>query len=151
MTVEIPSLALCVTPGYGKALRVQRPIPNGSVVLTFDSDVTERPTPTVSSLQVGVDEHVDGPPVWYLNHSCEPNVFVDTVARTVVAVRDIRSGEDIRYFYPATEWQLAQPFACSCGAETCLGWITGAREMDPAVLGRYRLNEHIELLREPGG
>jgi SET domain-containing protein len=147
MTVEIPSLELCVTPGYGKALRVQRPIPSGSLILTFDSDVTRRPTPTVSSLQVGVDEHVDGPPVWYLNHSCEPNVFVDTGARTVVAIRDIEPGEDIQYFYPATEWRLAESFACHCGAGSCLGWISGACELDPAVLDRYRLNEHIELLR----
>src|SRR6185503_1329436 len=139
---------LYVHPGYGRALRVQRPIPNGSLILAIDSDVSRRSTPTVSSLQVGVDEHVDGPPVWYLNHSCEPNVFVDTGAGTVVAIRDIRAGEDIQYFYPATEWDLAVPFACSCGTPSCLGLISGARDMDETVLSRYRLNVHIERLRE---
>jgi hypothetical protein len=148
MTVELPSLALCVHPGYGKALRVQRPIPNGSVILSFESDTVRSSAPTGSSLQVGIDEHVDGPPTSYLNHSCEPNVFVDTGNRTVVAIRDIQPGEDLQYFYPATEWQLAVPFACNCGTSSCLGQIGGARGMDPAVLGRYRLNEHIELLRE---
>ncbi|MFL6164421.1 MAG: SET domain-containing protein-lysine N-methyltransferase [Jatrophihabitantaceae bacterium] len=148
MTVEIPSLVLSVHPAYGKTLRVQQPIPNGSMVLSFEDDVTRRSTPTVSSLQIGIDEHVDGPPTCYLNHSCEPNIFVDTGTLTVVAIRDIEPGEDLQYFYPATEWDLAMPFACACGARSCLGLISGARELDQAVLNRYRLNEHIERLRE---
>jgi hypothetical protein len=148
MTVELPGLVeLHDHPGYGKALRVQRPVRNGSVVLSLETDV-RRSTPVASSLQVGVDEHIDGPPAAYLNHSCEPNVFVDTGALTVVAIRDIEPGEDIKYFYPSTEWDLAVPFECACGTSSCLGSISGAREMDPAVLNRYRLNEHIHLLRK---
>jgi hypothetical protein len=151
MTVELPSLELYVHPGYGRALRVHRPIPNGSMILSLDSDVPRRSTPIASSLQVGIDEHIDGPPAAYLNHSCEPNVFVDTGALTVVATRDIRPGEDIQYFYPSTEWDLAVPFECACGRRSCLGLIAGAREMDQAVLDRYRLNEHIQLLRGSPG
>ncbi|HEU5270960.1 MAG TPA: SET domain-containing protein-lysine N-methyltransferase [Jatrophihabitans sp.] len=147
MTVESSSLALCVHPGYGKALRAQRAIPNGSLVYSLERAGARLSAPTVSSLQVGVDEHLDDPTGWYLNHSCEPNVFVDTTEFTVVAVRDIQPGEDLQYFYPATEWDLAEPFACACGSRNCLGLIAGARETDPAVLDRYRLNEHIQLLR----
>jgi hypothetical protein len=147
MTVEIASLALCVHPGYGKALRVQQPIPNGSVVLSLESDVIRIPAPTVTSIQVGVDEHIDGPPTLYLNHSCEPNVFVDAGTLTVVAIRDISPGEDIQFFYPANEWHMSVPFECTCGTKSCLGLVSGAREIDHEVLGRYRLNDHIKLLQ----
>jgi hypothetical protein len=147
MLGEVPGLALCVHPGYGKALRVQRLIPNGSVVLSLGSDVTRIVTPTATSIQVGVDEHIDGPPTLYLNHSCEPNVFVDAGTLIVVAIREIHPGEDIQFFYPANEWHMSDPFDCTCGAASCLGLISGAREMDHEVLSRYRLNEHITLLR----
>jgi hypothetical protein len=146
MTVESATLALCVHPGYGKALRAQQPIPSGSLVYSLEVDGNRIPEPTVSSLQIGVGEHLDDRTVWYLNHSCEPNVFVDTTEFTVVAIRDIQPGEDLQYFYPATEWDLAVPFACACGSQNCLGLIAGARDLDPAVLNRYRLNDHIHQL-----
>ncbi len=145
--VAVPSLALCIHPGYGNALRAQHPIPSGSVVLSLANEVTRIPTPTVTSVQVGIDEHIDGPPTLYLNHSCEPNVFVDASTLTVVALRDIRPGEVIQFFYPANEWQMSSPFACTCGTKSCLGVISGAGQLDAEVLRRYRLNEHIQVLR----
>lgn len=147
MAVEIQSLVLCVHPGYGKALRVQQPIPTGSVVLSLEDDVTRMPVPIATSIQVGIDEHIDGPPTLYLNHSCEPNVFVDAGTLTVVAIRDIEPGEDIQFFYPANEWHMSVPFECTCGTESCLGLISGAQEIDHEVLSRYQLNDHIEFLR----
>lgn len=152
MEVETPAFVLCVHPGYGKALRVQRPIPQGAVVLSLGSDVTRMPAPTVTSIQVGIGEHIDGPPTLYLNHSCEPNVFVDAGTLTVLAIRDIQPGEDIQFFYPANEWHMSVPFDCTCGTGSCLGLISGAREIPDEVLGRYRLNDHINLLRRrPAG
>ena len=56
-------------------------------------------------------------------------------------------GEDVQFFYPANEWHMSVPFECTCGTASCLGTISGAKEMDQEVLGRYRLNEHIEQLR----
>ncbi|HST49152.1 SET domain-containing protein-lysine N-methyltransferase [Jatrophihabitans sp.] len=150
MTVETPDFALWVHPEYGRALRVQRPITRGSVVFPFPSDLPSLSTPTIGSLQVGVDRHIDGPPVCYLNHSCEPNVFADATAWEVVAIRDIQPGEDLQMFYPANEWHVAVPFECACGTASCLGLITGAREMDQQVLDRYRVNEHITILRDRG-
>jgi len=139
---------LCVHPGYGKALRAQRPIPNSSVVLSLASEVTRITEPTATSIQVGINEHIDGPPTLYLNHSCEPNVFVDASTLDIIAIRDIELGEDIQFFYPANEWHMSVPFECNCGTKSCLGSISGAREMDGRVLSRYRLNHHIKLLRE---
>lgn len=29
----------------------------------------------------------------------------------------LKKGQDITFFYPSTEWDMAQGFECSCGAE----------------------------------
>jgi hypothetical protein len=118
------------------------------VVLSLASEVTRITEPTATSIQVGINEHIDGPPTLYLNHSCEPNVFVDASTLDIIAIRDIELGEDIQFFYPANEWHMSVPFKCNCGTKSCLGSISGAREMDGRVLSRYRLNHHIKLLRE---
>ncbi|KAE8147128.1 hypothetical protein BDV25DRAFT_132359 [Aspergillus avenaceus] len=74
----------------------------------------------------------------YSNHSCDPI----RVARD----RPLAVGDTLTFFYPSTEWKMAQPFQCECGAGVgrCLGFIAGADSMDPEVLGRYWLNEHVK-------
>lgn len=64
----------------------------------------------------------------------------------------LREGDELTFFYPSTEWHMAQPFECLCKTEECVGWVRGARDMDPQVLGKYWMNGHIEgLLREKDG
>lgn len=54
-----------------------------------------------------------------------------------------------QFFYPSTEWYMAQPFDCLCGTPTCRGRIAGARDMTLAQLDGLWLNGHIrELLEE---
>ena len=66
----------------------------------------------------------------------------------VVQHRPLRKGDELSFFYPSTEWDMAQPFDCGCGAskEVCLKWITGAKTVDEKILRRYWLNQHIEEL-----
>ncbi len=66
--------------------------------------------------------------------------------------RDLKVGDELTFFYPSTEWDMAQPFRCECGAEECKGWIQGAGSMDRGLLEGYWLNEHIVArLREVNG
>ena len=54
-----------------------------------------------------------------------------------------------QFFYPSTEWDMAQPFDCLCGSETCRGRISGAGDMTAKQLSGLFLNKHIhELLEE---
>lgn len=59
--------------------------------------------------------------------------------------RDLKEGEPLTFFYPSTEWDMAQPFRCTCGVGEgkCKGWIRGAGHMDAAALEGYWLNEHV--------
>jgi SET domain len=96
------------------------------------------------SVQVGADTHIDDLGVFtYLNHSCAPNVFLDTKALTLTAIRTIAKGDELSFFYPSTEWEMAEPFECHCGAAACVGVIAGAALLADDVLARYRVNQHI--------
>ena len=66
----------------------------------------------------------------------------------VVQNRPLRKGDELSFFYPSTEWDMAQPFDCGCGASeaVCLKRIEGAKKVDEKILRRYWLNHHIEEL-----
>lgn len=78
-----------------------------------------------------------------VNHSCDPNVSFDMEQLALVALRDLRANEELTYFYPSTEWHMAQPFECGCGASQCLGTIEGASRVPHAILSRYALSPYI--------
>lgn len=104
-----------------------------------------RAQPWRHSIQIGMHEHAEPMPSFlrYLNHSCDPNLFVDVRAKRTVALRVIDAGEELTFFYPSTEWRMQAPFACTCGTAQCCGEIRGAAELPGGVLQRYRLSPVI--------
>lgn len=61
----------------------------------------------------------------------------------------LRAGNELTFFYPSTEWDMAQPFDCLCKHKECRGMISGAKDMPIDILSEYWLNAHIEeLLQE---
>lgn len=95
---------------------------------------TVRPTPSRLSIQIGPDEHLDDMgPIDATNHSCEPSAFIDFAeAPDVVlrALRELAPGDEISIHYGATEYAMASPFPCECGAHTCVGIVRGYRHLD---------------------
>ncbi len=126
------------------ALYAKRAFKKDEVLTPFGS-TTRSSVPNYLTVQIGDDLHIElYPPVLqYMNHSCEPNCFFDTTRMEVVALRDIEDGEELSFFYPSTEWDMAQPFECLCGTASCLKTIQGARHIDRNVLKNYRLSDYI--------
>ncbi len=69
----------------------------------------------------------------WINHSCDPNCEVEVgeddkgeVWAYVVAIKPIRSGEELSYDY-AFSAEVAEP--CRCGTANCRGWIIDPDEM----------------------
>jgi hypothetical protein len=113
-------------------------IPAGEVVIDVTGFVTDRPSRT--SIQVGEREHIDLPPghdptrvavefPWrFLNHSCDANTRLS--GRAIVALRPIAAGDEITFDYRTTEYDMATPFVCRCGAASCRGQrIAGFRHL----------------------
>lgn len=112
----------------------------GAGILFVDGDVVDRPDRY--SVQIGPALHVgagdvgerDGSsgrrPWRFLNHSCRPNATLR--GRLLVALRPIAADEHVTFDYEANEYEMAEPFLCSCGEPTCRGWIRGYRHLSPA-------------------
>jgi SET domain len=84
-------------------------------------------SPTKRSLQIGQRKHVFGreETVGYVNHSCEPNSFLDFSCLCVRALRNIQRGEEVKVNYAATEYEMHESFRCDCGSPACLRMIRG--------------------------
>ena len=117
------------------------------VIVRFRAAV-ELDEPSWLTVQVSESRHIvlDPDILAALNHSCDPNAFVDVEAMRLTALRPIAEGDELTFFYPSTEWAMAEPFECGCRAAGCLGRIGGARETPLSALARYRLNPHIVRL-----
>lgn len=103
-------------------------------------------TPTYLTVQVGLSQHITLQPEWlqYINHSCHPNVFFDTSRMELSCLRPVMPGEEFTFFYPSTEWDMAQPFVCQCGEANCLQLIRGAAHLSAETLQQYRLTDFIQ-------
>jgi hypothetical protein len=79
------------------------------------------------------------PPERFINHRCDPNAYVRTIAgdRYVVALTEIRPGEEVTYDYCVngdgeTEW------FCSCGSPHCRRrHLSGFFHLPEGVQARY--------------
>ncbi|MDB5994074.1 MAG: lysine methyltransferase [Pseudomonas sp.] len=63
-----------------------------------------------------------------LNHSCDPNVFLDMSELWLWALKDIKKGDRLTMDFASTEDKLQRQFACRCACPGCRGWITGYDE-----------------------
>jgi hypothetical protein len=95
------------------------------------------------TVQISQDKHTEVGKLSALNHSCDPNVILDTANLEMIARRDIEVGEELSFFYPSTEWEMDAPFICLCGAVNCIHVVAGARFLPLSTLENHYLNKHI--------
>ena len=119
----------------------------GDIIINFGSSKIID-TPNYLTVQVEEDKHIHLSPEYlqYTNHSCEPNVLFNTSTMQLECLTDIAIGEELTFFYPATEWIISQTFNCHCGKPTCVGLIQGAAELPADILNRYKLTDFINAM-----
>jgi UDP-N-acetylmuramoyl-tripeptide--D-alanyl-D-alanine ligase len=102
--------------------------------------------PTYLTIQTDIDKHILLHPekLQDINHSCDPNVFFDTDTMHLVALRQIQKGDELNFFYPSAEWDMAQSFTCHCGSKECLKEIKGALYLSEEILSKYKLTGFIQ-------
>lgn len=126
----------------GTRLVTVEAIPAGTQVASF-AGAARLAAPTRYTIQVSEREHVEDLGIFLnLNHSCDPSLWIDTATLTAHTLRDLAPGDELTFFYPSTEWEMAAPFDCLCGAAGCLGRIGGAKDLPAEVKARYRMNAH---------
>lgn len=143
-------------------------LPPGALLARLEMPPLTFAEKAYSSVQVSRTEHIElNCDFLFANHSCEPSlefhvqssdeagVVIEVYAAArrgpddASAAVGLQKGDELTFFYPSTEWEMAQPFACNCGAKTCRKWIAGAKYMGSAKLKGLFLNDHIkDLLAE---
>ncbi|MFA9205043.1 MAG: SET domain-containing protein-lysine N-methyltransferase [Burkholderiaceae bacterium] len=105
-------------------------------------------TPNYLTVQVSEHKHIHLFPEYlqYVNHCCEPNVIFNTTTMQLECVSDIEAGDELRFFYPSTEWSMAQQFVCNCGKPNCVGLVQGAADTSSEVLNKYKLTDFIKSM-----
>ncbi len=114
----------------------------GEVICAMPSEnIVDKPTRF--TVQISKDKHTHVGKLAALNHSCDPNVILDTENMLMIARRDIEKGEELYFFYPATEWEMQAPFICLCGSANCIHVVAGARFLPLSTLETQYLSKHI--------
>ncbi|WFD33917.1 hypothetical protein MCUN1_000743 [Malassezia cuniculi] len=146
---------------YNSYAVAKRAFSKGDVIGTFAA-ATYTDTVRYSSVQVATNKHIElNSDFLYLNHSCDPSVNFDVSSGTqpseyvAIANKDIAEGDILTFctlhsnttVYPSTEWEMQQPFDCTCGAKQCLGRIRGAKFLTEEELKPYFINGHIKHLK----
>jgi hypothetical protein len=128
-----------------KCFSATRAFSPGEVISRFRAGSTQSYA-TYLTVQTGPDKHITLQPEYlqYINHSCDPNVFFDTKRMELVCLKPLQAGDELTFFYPSTEWDMAQPFVCNCGSKECLQLINGASHLDKSTLKKYRLTDFIK-------
>jgi len=128
-----------------KSLCAGRAFAAGEIICAFGArEILSEPSRM--TIQIGAHRHILLYPVEleFTNHSCDPNIFFDTSHMLVRSLRPIAAGEELRFFYPSTEWEMAEPFYCHCGAAQCLSRVAGASQMPPHLMAAYQLSDFIK-------
>lgn len=128
-----------------KSLHATQHFSPGDVLCNFSAGITQS-YPTYLTVQTGADRHITLMPEFlqYINHSCSPNVFFDTTSMQLICLQPLQPGDEFTFFYPSTEWDMAQPFVCNCGGRDCLQLINGASHLSVETLSKYRLTDFIK-------
>ncbi len=73
----------------------------------------------------------------FFNHSCQPNLGMQGHL-VMVAMRDIKKGEELTYDYAMTDAGLDYAFECSCGTKACRRIIHGSDWRIPSLQRKYK-------------
>lgn len=137
-------VALRRTKKFGKGVFAKSPIIKGELIAKFDGtiydDDFEEWTRDLQNhtIQVGRSRWRDSKGLArFINHSCDPNCGIKGLYN-VVAMRDIKKGEQITWDYEMTEKSDWWRMRCKCGSPLCRKWIGNYKNMPKKIRQKYK-------------
>ena len=89
-----------------KSLRSTKEYTLGETVLNLEGEILSSPTKT--SIEIGINKHIEDKFGKYMNHSFEPNTVIRECS--VIAIKDILPGDELTFDYTENETNIAYPF-----------------------------------------
>ena len=161
----ITKLEVKETNKYGRGVFALEDIKKGQIVYVINgeriplSEVVKRINSGKENLddifQIGKRTYIDLNDFSRLfNHSCDPNTGIRKISE-IVALRDIKKGEEITYDYSSTISPTVWEMECKCGTEKCrkvLGDVLSIpkEQLDTYKKGGFLQDYMISLLKEVG-
>jgi SET domain-containing protein len=131
------------TKKFGRAVFAKAEIPKGHLIATFDGPFYDNDFDdwTEDLLNHAIQ---CGPSLWrdskglarYLNHSCDPNCGIKGRFK-VVAMRNIKKGEQITWDYEMTEKSNWWKMKCQCGSANCRKKIGNYKNLPKGQRRKY--------------
>jgi hypothetical protein len=134
---------------FGRGLFADEAIAKGATILRLCgpelalNEVRALGAAAANALQIGINRYLClDEPGRFANHSCVPNAAV-VEDRRLVAIREIRAGEEICFDYSTTVsdgWTME----CRCGAPECRGRIVAFQLLPEPLRRRYLLLQRVQ-------
>lgn len=142
-----PKLRVRLSPLHsGHGVFVEAPVARGELLARFGGRLVDArelreidPSQHRYSLQVDDDLYLlsttpTAPD--FVNHACEPNAGMHG-HNGLVALRELRIGEEVRYDYAMSDGSSYDEFPCNCGSALCRGHVRGTDWTRPELQIRY--------------
>lgn len=157
--MDNPKVIVKNTRKYGQALFARENINKGEVIAAFNGDIIKArnifnipndPPFELRDHAIQFEENKwrDSKGIAkFIAHSCEPNCGIKEKFK-IVALEDIKKGEEVTFDYDMTEnsdWQIAD---CKCGRKNCRKVIHGYRYLSEEVKRKYQgyVSEYLTRL-----
>jgi hypothetical protein len=128
---------------FGLGVFARHAIGAGELILPISGPIidfaeTKRRGPKeCMAIQIGPNRYFDTrPPAVFVNHSCDPNAGIKQ-DRFLVALRNIRAGEEICFDYSTTMEEQSFTMECGCGSPLCRKVIRDFSTLPAATRARY--------------
>lgn len=146
----------------GEGVFSKKPISTGSKILFFKGQkLKEKKLPlpydsvTDHYMQIGIDTYLgpSGDTDDLINHSCDPNsgVIIKNGKVFLVAIKNIKEGEEITWDYSTTMKDDNWTMTCQCGAKHCRKLIREFKFLDKKQKERYKKAGVVPAYQESYG
>lgn len=130
-----------------KEVRTTKHIPKGTIILSFEKNFVGEPTTKTLRISEKIHQMSTDPSAAenFLNHSCQPNSYVNFYTLDLIALKDILLDETVTYNYFTSDWGGEDNFVCSCNSPHCKKHITGFRtlSMEERLLLKHYLSPYL--------
>jgi len=131
---------------HGKGIFANKKIKGGEIIfiikgkkINFLID-NKRQAEIAGMNWIGFDKNIWIDPTKYglfINHSCNPSSIIRGKV-TVVALRNLKKGEEITADYSLNEADIFWKFKCHCHEKNCRGIIRSIQFLPPETFNKYK-------------
>ena len=118
--------------GHGLGVFAARDFRPDEEIFLFGASFVTSPDKYTIQVDEAKHLHMESHIGLLLSHSCAPNTRFCGEQLGIFAIAPIRAGQELTFNYLCTEWDMAVPFECRCGSESCHRMISGFRYLSPA-------------------